>query len=111
MQKRKELDPYTDSDTVKDVRETAAATRQVAIESNWGRVMETPEGRAVVWEILSAAGVFQEVFDTNALRMAFNSGRRNLGLMVLARVQSSGRNFRLMQEEAHGRRNDNADNS
>lgn len=49
-------------------------------------VMSNKRGRRHIHGILERAGVWQLSFNTNALTMAFNEGRRNEGLALLAKV-------------------------
>lgn len=51
-------------------------------------IMGSKQGRRVVRRLLSQARVFQSVFDTNAMAMAFAEGRRNQGLKLLDLVNT-----------------------
>lgn len=50
-------------------------------------VLSTPEGRRWVWALLESAGVWSSSFESDALGMAFTSGRREVGLEVMRRLQ------------------------
>jgi hypothetical protein len=45
-------------------------------------ILKLPAGRRVLWSYLSFCGIHREVFSTNALQMAFNDGRRTVGLKI-----------------------------
>ena len=49
-------------------------------------LMQSKRGRRIVWRLLSQSGVFQPVFHPTAMVMAFQEGKRNYGLQVLATV-------------------------
>lgn len=52
-------------------------------------LMKGKQGRRIVWRLLADAGVFNTSFNTNSMQMAFNEGRRNQGLKLLAQVQAA----------------------
>lgn len=45
-------------------------------------------GRRLVWGMLDRAGVFRLSFSTDPLVTAFNEGRKNEGLRILAQIQT-----------------------
>lgn len=45
-------------------------------------LLKLPAGRRVLWSYLAFCGIHREVFNTNALQMAFNDGRRSVGLKL-----------------------------
>lgn len=63
-------------------------------------ITQTKRGRRFVLRMLERAGVWQLSFDTNALKMAFNEGRRNEGLALTAKMlELCPENYRLMLTE------------
>lgn len=66
-------------------------------------VLATKEGRAVVrWIADDLAGCDRSSFNTNALSMAFNEGKRSVGLVLLDRCRAASiDDFNLMQEESN----------
>ena len=52
-------------------------------EVDWRWQMKTRQGRRIIYRLLASAGVWRSSFDSDALRMAFNEGRRHEGLGVL----------------------------
>lgn len=63
-------------------------------------ILALPSGRRFIGTILEAAGVYRTSFDTEALVMAANEGRRNQGLWLLAAIQRIDPNaYLLMLQE------------
>ncbi len=52
-------------------------------------LLKLPAGRRVLWSYLAFCGIHREVFSTNALQMAFNDGRRSVGLKLEADIVSA----------------------
>ena len=51
--------------------------------------MGTPQGRAYFWHLLERAHVFSTSWSPDASRTAFLEGERNMGLKVLADIQTA----------------------
>lgn len=66
-----------------DLREKLARELE-ADDIKW--LMSNKRGRRIVFRALDRAGVFASSFNTNALTMSFNEGRRNEGLRLLVQV-------------------------
>lgn len=49
-------------------------------------VLKIPEGRRTVYKILCECGVFKASFTQNSNTTAFNEGRRDIGLSLLAEL-------------------------
>ena len=49
-------------------------------------LLSSKRGRRIAWSLLDRAGVFQLSFNTTAMTMAFNEGRKNEGLRLLAQI-------------------------
>lgn len=97
-------DPIIDPAQEAEDRKRQEAIRNLKLKTDWKQVLSTRSGRAVIWSILSEAGLFNPVFDTNALSMAFKEGRRNYGLKVLdAVMRIAPEAYQRMQEESHDR--------
>jgi hypothetical protein len=47
------------------------------------KVLKSPEGRRVIYKILSECGVFKASFSLNSMSTAFNEGKRDIGIMLL----------------------------
>jgi hypothetical protein len=60
------------------------ATELEADDIKW--LMSNKRGRRIVFRALDRAGVFTLSFNTNALTMSFNEGRRNEGLRLLVQI-------------------------
>ncbi len=65
--------------------------------------MGSKRGRRIVYRLLERAGVFQISFNTNAMQMAFNEGRRNEGLALTNRLLAACPELwtQMMKEQAH----------
>lgn len=63
-------------------------------------LLKIPEFRRFAWDELSETGVFHASFTLNSNQMAFNEGRRDRGLALLARINEADPNaFSQMQRE------------
>lgn len=51
-------------------------------------VMDSEQGRRVVWRVLESGRVFAAIPPMDALAMAFNEGQRNLALELFQRVMT-----------------------
>lgn len=64
-------------------------------------LMSSKRGRRIVWRLLALTGVFQLSFNTVAMTMSFNEGRRAFGNRMLNLVfQVCPELFTTMQKEA-----------
>ncbi len=52
-------------------------------------LMNAKRGRRIMHRLLARAGVFQLSFNTNAMTMAFNEGRRNEGLALTQKLMAA----------------------
>ncbi len=63
-------------------------------------LMEQKRGRRIVWRLLEGAGIYRSSFNHSGSVMAFNEGRRDVGLKLLADVcRVSPQGYALMTEE------------
>jgi hypothetical protein len=51
-------------------------------------LMTDKRGRRFIWRLLEQAGVFQSSFSPNNAVMAFNEGKRNYGVWMLAQINA-----------------------
>ena len=64
-------------------------------------VMNTPEGRSWIWDMLSICGVYQNPFTPDAAATAFRCGEMNIGQQLLADVVRAAPDLYItMQKEA-----------
>jgi len=69
-------------------------------KSDIKKILEMPEGRRFVWQVLSEAGVFRCSFSGDQ-RTNFNEGKRDIGLFVFHAVMNANPDaFTKMQREA-----------
>lgn len=66
----------------------ARETRRKEIEDlRW--LMAHAQGRRVVWRLLERAGLYRTSFNHSGSLMAFNEGKRDMGLFVLAEISEA----------------------
>lgn len=72
-------------------REEQQRLRVLVLQENddlkW--LMNAKRGRRIMHRLLDRAGVFQLSFNTNAMTMAFNEGRRNEGLALTHKLMAA----------------------
>jgi hypothetical protein len=94
--------PY-DPSSSHDVERRTIRLRFARQRSNvaFARMMDGPEFRAFVWDLLAHTHVFESSFDRCPQVMAFREGERNVGLAVLDRVNRlCPERYRAMADEA-----------
>lgn len=81
-------DPHDDENleaTRAEKQDKARLDAQVeADDVKW--LMGSKRGRRIVQRQLESAGVWRSSFNTNSMSMAFNEGRRNEGLKLMALI-------------------------
>lgn len=71
-------------------------------KSDLKKVLSMPEGRRVFWRLLSACRIYQASYSDSAQHMAYNEGRRSVGLFVLNEINRAGvEALGTMQREAN----------
>jgi hypothetical protein len=65
-------------------RQTSARTTRLQRNDDFRWLMGDARGRRFIWNLLAKAGVFRSSMGLSAELTAFNEGRRDLGLAVLA---------------------------
>lgn len=86
--------PHDPIDTASQERE-AVLNEQKAHEIRRREVgdltwlMANAQGRRIVWRLLQRAGVYTSSFSHSGSVMAFNEGRRDMGLFLLAEVSDA----------------------
>jgi hypothetical protein len=65
-------------------RQTSAKTTRLQRNEDFRWLMGDARGRRFIWNLLAKAGVFRSSMGLSAELTAFNEGRRDLGLAVLA---------------------------
>jgi hypothetical protein len=67
------------------------------------KILQTPEGRRVIWRILSQAEVFKQTFNPDPHWAAFNEGKRRIGLWLYGEIPAADEDaFIRMMEEHRG---------
>lgn len=86
-------------------RKEKQKTRDLQKKAALGRFLSEPGGRVWMWELLSLCGVYHSSFSRDALVMAFNEGRRDIGNRLMAeinRLDGGSELCRLMASESAG---------
>lgn len=94
------------------VRESARKAKELAKRqrADTRAVLDSPEGRRVVWRMLERAGIFRSSFTGNSSTTVFNEGMRNLGLMLMSDInEACPEKYLVMLNESRQRREDDAD--
>jgi hypothetical protein len=68
--------------------ELRAKKAQESEDADFRWLMGSNRGRRIVWKMLDRAGAFRLSFNTDPLAMAFNEGRKNEGLRILAQIHT-----------------------
>lgn len=79
-----------------DARKRLARDVEIA-DLRW--LMSSKNGRRFMNRLFSLTGVYRHSFDTNAMKMAFNEGNRNMGLMLLNEVMEHCPEMRPVMEK------------
>lgn len=73
-------------------------------DARWGRLLDSYDGRAVLWEVMGWSQPYRTTFVADPYRTAFNEGERNMSLRVLQRVSTlAPKAYQMMQQEATDR--------
>ena len=89
----------------KQVKRAARLEKDKAAEfrGNMRAVMDTPYGRAFMWELLSMAGVFRSIYHPSSA-IYYNAGRQDFGHELMANaLTADAKLYLLMQQEASER--------
>lgn len=64
-------------------------------------LMKTPQGRRMAWRILAHTGIWHSSFSTDNALMAFNEGKRDVGLFLMSLLlRFSADEYHTMNKEA-----------
>ena len=89
---------------IEQLKDSANARRKKKRDkeiSDLRKVLGMVEGRRLIWKLMSEAGVFRSSFDQSDMSMAFNEGRRDMGLMLMDDIlKVAPQSFSQMQKEA-----------
>lgn len=68
------------------------------------QLLDTPGGRWFIWRLLSQCGLFDSVSMHDAHKMAISSGKRDIGIWTILKVNEADRNgYRRLMDEAKER--------
>ena len=95
----KDIDIFKIDEQNKEVQKEFEKRRTREID-DLQKVLKIPEGRRLIWRILSEAGVFKASFSLNSMQTAFNEGRRDIGIWLIQDVDRAEPNaYAQMQRE------------
>jgi hypothetical protein len=73
--------------------------REARFHDSLAAVLETREGRIVIWELLTRAGIYRSIWDPSA-RIHYNAGRQDYGHELLeAAIEAHEDGYLLMERE------------
>jgi len=52
-------------------------------------VLDTPQGRRFIWDLLKRCGIFETSYDLNPHTVYFKEGKRNFGLGLIAEINDA----------------------
>lgn len=93
-----------------DARKKVVRDTEIA-DVKW--LMSSPRGRRMMWRLLELSGPFRLSFDTNAMKMAFNEGNRNMGNQLFNEVMTLCPELYpvMVKEQRNGSSDGNGDQS
>ncbi len=69
-------------------RDREAKRREKATREVLATLLQTPAGRNWIWDLMTKTHIFQTSFSSDAMTTAFREGERNIGLMIVAQINS-----------------------
>jgi hypothetical protein len=69
-------------------KKTADEKEAALLDAYYREVLRTPAGKAVIWDILSFAGIYQEQFSLG--KTDYLLGRKSVGVFILDRLMGIG---------------------
>lgn len=88
-------------------RKTKTELEQLRLDEDLKVAIDTYQGRSLLWSQLEHAGIYRTTFDIDAGIMAFNEGMRQIGLLLLMRIDGVDPNaYAKMRREAFRREED-----
>jgi hypothetical protein len=67
-------------------------------------VMSSADGRAMIWDLLTRAGIYATAFHPSGSQIYYNAGRHDFGLELLATVEPFEELYLAMEREARARK-------
>lgn len=67
-------------------------------------IMRTEHGRKWMWRQLQSRGVFENMFDRDPIKMAYNAGRRDSGVSLNREVKEAAPGYyvKMIEENING---------
>lgn len=73
-----------DEDKIRGAKDRVAVMERRLRES-YAKLLATPEGQLVLWDLLDHCGVYRSIFETSA-RISYNSGKQDVGHYLQAKI-------------------------
>jgi len=83
-------------------RQKSKKTRDLQTKTALRTLLSDPAGRMWMWDLLARCGVFHLSFSSDALRMAFNEGRRDIGNQLLGDINRISPEFYMKMQMENG---------
>jgi hypothetical protein len=91
-------------------RARTSKVRRGRLDDAFKWLMDDPRGRLLMWDRLGEAGIFHSSMSSSAELTAFREGRRDIGLIDLARIMRlCPAQYARMTEEAQARQTSTLD--
>lgn len=95
------------SETQVNKRKTKQQRALETKQEHQRQVLETPAGRAFVWEVLTLCGIYRSSYTGNETGTIFAEGRRSIGLELLGEINAVRPHAHVqMMDEAVSREED-----
>lgn len=93
-----------------EARQRAVRDLEIA-DIQW--LMSSKKGRRILWRLIALSGTFHLSFDPNAMKMAFNEGKRNLGNQLFDEIMTHCPEMYpvMVKEQQDARRDGNGEQS
>lgn len=72
-----------ETDEILTKRKEAAKLAAIETQQGWRHILSTPQGRRVIWDQLAVIGIYQHSARLDPQTLAYNEGRRSIGLKVM----------------------------
>lgn len=82
------IDPQDEEDLRVETSRLRAHAADIDRKNGTNYVLATVWGRKFVWDVLSTCGVLNASFNTEPLLMAFNEGKRDIGMRLLIMLET-----------------------
>lgn len=104
-EKRALVGNAADKSQVKSAKKKEVSKREMEL-NDLRAVLNTPQGRRVMWRIMDECRVFGSVWESSA-KIHYNSGKQDLGHFIMAEIVSADEKFLLEMMKENKKENMN----